>query len=223
MFDIQTHIRRAALALRTRAKANELQLDDVTCHTLARAVIGVLPNKQWFAGVTKDQQEWVAASNLREQGFAVYLPKIHMRWQDGRKIEARSILRFTGYIFVAFDLQRDPFGQISNTRGMDDSDGAALLGGDRPTPIPASIIEGLRQAEDEEMARALARKKPKPRADLVPGDQVMIAGDRDNHAFGRKGVYVGSDRGMASVFIGFACWKVPDWTLKKIEQEVKAA
>lgn len=173
--------------------------------------------KAWYVGCVKDQQESRAAAELRAQGYLVYLPKIHYRHQDGRKIEARTTLRFTGYIFVA--CEPGEIGPISGTRGMDDSGGSALLGGEIPVPLPHSIIETLRQIEDEEFHRATARAKPRPRSDLTPGDAVTIAGDRNHPAFGQRGSFLGSDKGVASVLGGIAVWKVPECDLKKIEDQ----
>lgn len=176
-------------------------------------------SKAWFVGLVKDQQELKAAAALREQGYVVYLPKVYARQQDGRKIEARAHLRFTGYIFIAFDLALEQHGPISNTRGMDGSDGSALIctGTGTPIALPRGIIETLRGIEDDELARAVARKKPKPRTDLTPGDLVSIAGDRSHPAFGQRGHYLGSEKGWASVLGGIAVWKVPEIDLKKVE------
>lgn len=183
----------------------------------------------WYVGLCKDQQELKAASELRAQGYVVYLPKLYTRHQDGRKIEARAWLRFTGYIFIAFDLAQDQHGPISNTRGMDGSDGSdgsALICTAAGTPIALrpGIVETLRGLEDEDLARAIARKKPLPRKDLTAGDTVQILGDKDNPAFGRKGIYLGTDKGWAEVLEGWVKWIVPEVDLKKFEQpERKAA
>lgn len=178
--------------------------------------------RNWYVGTVKDQQETRAAAELRAQGYLVYLPKIHYRHQDGRKIEARTTLRFTGYIFIACEPAE--IGPISGTRGMDDSGGSALLGGEIPVPLAASIIETLRSIEDDEYARAVARKKPRPRTDLVPGDLVQFAGDRHHPAYGQRGNYLGSDKGLASVLGGVVVWKVPECDLRKVEApERKAA
>lgn len=183
-------------------------------------------NKRWYVGHCKDQQELKASAELRAQGYLVYLPKLYTRYQDGRKIEARAQLRFTGYIFIAFDLTREEHGPISNTRGMDGSDGSALICTAAGTPIALrpGIVEALRGLEDEDLARAIARKKPLPRKDLTPGDAVVIDGDKMHPAFGRKGIYLGSDKGWAEVLEVWAKWVVPEVDLKKIEApERKAA
>lgn len=176
--------------------------------------------KQWFVGATKDQRESTAAANLREQGFIVYLPKVHSRWQDGRRVSAHTALRFTGYIFIQFDAAAQEHGPIGNTRGMDEL--LITKAGD-PIPLPASIIETLRQIEDEEFARAVARKKPVPRKDLVPGDMVAI-NNADDPFHGKQGMYLGTDRLVARVLLGLAIKDIAECDLKKIEPpERKAA
>jgi transcription antitermination factor NusG len=217
------HLTIATLAVRRLANAEKLTLSDEHCRKLARIVIEAIPAKRWFVGMTIDQQEQKAASGLREQGFIVYLPKAFVRYQEGRKIEARSHLRFTGYIFISFDPDRDAYGAINNTGGMDGSAGPALIvnRADRPVPLDFEIVEQLRQIEDEEYARAVARKKPLPRKDLLAGDQVQIIGDRNSPAFGKTGHLLGSHKGLASVLCGMAVWKVPEADLKKVEQPEK--
>lgn len=178
-------------------------------------------SKQWFVGLTKDQQELKAAADLRAQGYAVYLPKLYTRRQEGRKIEARADLRFTGYIFIAFDLALDEHGPISNTRGMDSPDGddgsALICSGGIPVALPAGIIDTLRGIEDEELARAKARTKPPERLDLVPGQKVQINNVRD--AFhGQVGTYLCSEKkGIATLLIGWWLKEVFEIDLKKVE------
>lgn len=182
--------------------------------------------RNWYVGLCKDQQELKAAAALRAQSYMVYLPKTYTRHQDGRKIEARAWLRFTGYIFIAFDMALDEHGPINNTNGMDGSDGPALICTAAGTPVALrpGIVEMLRGLEDEDMARAIARKKPIPRKDLTPGDAVQILGDRLHPAFGRKGIYLGSDKGWAEVLEVWAKWVVAEVDLKRLDQpERKAA
>ena len=77
-------------------------------------------SKNWFVATTKHQQETLAAGNLREQGFGVDLPKRYWRQAEGKKIEPLSALRFTGYVFIAFDPAMEEHGPIGNTRGVDE-------------------------------------------------------------------------------------------------------
>lgn len=173
--------------------------------------------KIWHVGCTKDQQELRAAAELRAQGYVVYLPKIYYRHQEGRRIEARSTLRFTGYIFIFCHV--DELAPISGTRGMDSGGGSAVLG-----PLPNGIIETLRVIEDEEFARAVARTKPRPRTDLTPGDWVEI-NQPDDPFHGKRGYYLGTEKGVARVLLGLVQKAIAECDLKKIEppQQKRAA
>lgn len=177
----------------------------------------------WFVGTTKGQQELFAGAQLRQQGYGVFLPKTYLRVQEGRKIHARARLRFTGYIFVS--CERDETGPIASTRGMDDSSGSALLGGAYPVALYGGIIERLRAIEDDELAQATSIRKPVARTDLMPGDLVQIDGDKDHVAYGQRGHYLGTERGVAAVLAGIAVWKVAEADLKRVEidKERKAA
>lgn len=175
----------------------------------------------WFVGTTKGQQELYAAAQLRQQGYGVFLPKAYVRIQEGRKVHARARLRFTGYIFVACEL--DEVGPIASTRGMDDSTGSALLGGVTPVSLHPRIIDRLRAIEDDELAQAVSIRKPVARTDLIPGDLVQIDGDKDHVAYGQRGHYLGTERGVAAVLAGIAVWKVAECDLKRVEAERKAA
>ena len=182
--------------------------------------------KQWFVGMTKDQQELRAAAELRDQDYVVYLPKIYYRHQEGKKIEARSALRFTGYIFIRFDLALEQNGPISSTRGMDGSDGSALIcdGAGKPRAMQPGILETLREIEDEEFARAIARKKPEPRKDLLRGELVKFVGDPDHPAYGLEGTYLGPmARGIGKVLVAFAQWDLPECDLRKVQLQEKQA
>lgn len=174
----------------------------------------------WFVGTTKGQQELFAASQLRAQGYGVFLPKTYLRIQEGRRVHARARLRFTGYIFVACEPHE--VGPIASTRGMDDSSGSALLGGITPVSLHPREIDFLRRLEDDELAAATSIRKPVARTDLQPGDTVQID-DKDHPAFGQRGQFFAAERGVATIWIGIARVKVPEGDLKRIEVERKAA
>lgn len=216
--------RHASLAVRRVASEAKIPLSDQTCHDLARVVIDAMPVQEWFVGVVHDFQEEKAAAGLHEQGFGVYVPIMYTRRQEGRKIEARPALRFPGYILIRFDPRLDMHGPISGTPGMDDSSGSALLGGETPTMLPAGVVETLRTVERDDFFCARARTKRPPRKDLSPGDYVQVHRPNDAARHGLKGYFVGSDRGIAEVFVGLRCVKVAEVDLKRIDQpERKAA
>jgi hypothetical protein len=168
--------------------------------------------RQWFVGMTRDANR--SQKDLRDHKFGVFLPKTFERIQEGRKVHARARMRFPGYIFIA--CEADDTGSAKKCSGMDDSSGSAVLGGAKPVAISPEIIERLRRLEDDEFGAATEIRRPEPRKDLVPGDLVEFAE-------GKAGIFVGSERGMASVIAGPGIWKVPEGDLKRVEIEKKAA
>lgn len=226
MSDRYPHLEKVSLAVRRMiseifdSAPNPMNQGDYD--RLSRAALDAIPSRKWFIGMTKDQQELKAAAALREQKYTVYLPRIFTRWQEGRKIEARVNLRFTGYVFVACG--KDEHGPIRNTEGMDGSNGSPLImgAGGNPYMLPPVIIDKLRSIEDDEFARAIERRKPNPRTDLVAGQQVEINKPLDPF-HGKRGTYLGSERGVATVLLGFMAKEVPDCDLKKPEPEERAA
>lgn len=175
--------------------------------------------KQWFVATAKAGGDSEAARNLRAQGYSVYLPKAFSRPADTRKLEPIAHLRFNGYVFVAFDAARDEHGPISNTRGVDE---LLLNAYGNPQPLPHGVVEGLQEIEDEDFARARARKKPLPRVDLRAGDQVKI--DRKDHpAHGLEGLLFTAAKGMACVLIGVRMVTIGESDLKKVVPKARAA
>jgi len=104
---------------------------------------------QWYA-ITLKAGPFVPARGLREQGFRIFLPKRFIPYRppgDARRLLAKPILRFDGYMFVLADYTTGELGPISNTRGVG---GFVPQYPAAPYPIPADVIEDLRAAEDEE-------------------------------------------------------------------------
>lgn len=187
--------------------------------------------KNWYCALTKHQQELKAAKELRNQTFAVYLPKLYRHPTDPEFSRGPHGLRFPGYIFVACDCSLDEHGPINNTRGLDSWGGSALMttfsghGKDArevPWALPKGFIERLRAIEDEDMERALSRTKPEARTDLRDGDSVMIT-DPDHKACGYSGLFSRNERGVAHVWIGRTCWEVQDIHLRIEKQARRAA
>jgi transcription antitermination factor NusG len=176
-------------------------------------------SKQWFVATTKHNGEMLAARMLREQKFGVYLPKAFEQQKDGRRVHPTARLRFSGYIFVAFDLALEQHGPIGNTRGV----GELLLDpSGKPEALYPGIIERLRALEDVEFEQCRNSAELKERTDLAPGDEVTVD-DKDHLAHGQRGFYMGQDgKSMANVLIGMAVWKVNSFGLRKIEKPKKA-
>lgn len=181
-------------------------------------------SKAWYCAICKHQQELRAAKELRNQKYAVYLPKLYRHPTDDDFGRGPHGLRFPGYIFVAFDYELGEHGPINNTRGLDSWDGSALLTNakDIPLPLRQGFIEKMRALEDEDFEHAVSRAKPEPRTDLRDGDMVII-NDPAHVAFGQRGLFMTNEHGIARVLLGRMSWEVEDFHLKKVEKAGKKA
>lgn len=168
--------------------------------------------KNWFVGTTKHQQEIRAATELRDLGFAIYLPKRFFHATVGRRLGVASALRFPGYIFIEFDLAAGEHGPIKNTRGM----GELIPPGEFPVPLQSIWKHEMERHIDEEFEVLSGKHKADPRSDLHHGDLVQID-MRDHAANGQQGEYSRTENGFAIVHIGWAVFKLPEIDLKLIE------
>jgi hypothetical protein len=177
--------------------------------------------KSWFVGLVKYGKEFDAAEEARKTGYCIRLPKRHVRLVVGKKAEARTTLRFRGYIFFEADPDKGELGPINHVRYMDDSSGSAIVGGFKTCALRPGYLEMLERISDLELREATAKEA---RPDIRPGDFVQIIGDRNSAAYGRSGVLGDIQRGICEVWEGVVKWKVPECDLKKIEpQEQKRA
>ncbi len=110
--------------------------------------------QNWFCVHTRPQQEPIAATNLTNQGFTVFLPILS------------SKPMFQRYLFTQFDREVDPWGLIKSTRGCVD----LLKDGYLPTRVPNQAIEAI-----------MAFKEPEQ---TIPGETKFATGDHIRVASG---------------------------------------
>ena len=118
---------------------------------------------RWFAVNCLSNREFLAAAQLRRQGFAVFLPGRRFTRRHARKFD--TVLRplFPGYLFVHLDLDRDRWRSVNGTLGV-----VRLVGpSDAPWPAPSGAIEEIRKACDE-------RGVVCAREELAPGDSIRV-------------------------------------------------
>lgn len=153
--------------------------------------------KHWYVVRSKHGQDLRAAQELRQQNYRVYVAKKYERRVVDKRRSVIVSLRFNGYVFVAFDTERQEHGPINNTRGV-----AQILCdiSDRPQPIPSSIIETIRQCEDVELETCTKRIPRKVRRDLKPGTTVKLL--TEDIWRGKTGLLLGVHKGIAKVLVG---------------------
>jgi transcriptional antiterminator RfaH len=100
--------------------------------------------KHWYAIHTKPRQEEIAAENLRNQEFEIYLPRIKQarryrhRWRD--TIEPL----FPRYLFIRLALGSENIAPIRSTRGVSKLVSFSGL----PATVPDPLIDALVQTAD---------------------------------------------------------------------------
>lgn len=109
----------------------------------------------------------------------------------GQDLTRRRAL-FPGYVFVSADLAHDRILLLS-TRGV-----VAMIGGRRPEPIPAAVIENLRIAAQDPAAIAPALPREGETVTVVHGPLAGLSGVMERVA-GRRRLIVRVD------FLGRAC------------------
>jgi transcriptional antiterminator RfaH len=119
----------------------------------------------WLVIQTQSNREVKAAYHLQRQGFQTYLPRYLKRRSHARKIEIVPTPLFPGYMFAAIDMSTQRWRVIRSTIGVS----RVVTYGDEPALVPVSIVDAIRQREDE---KGFVRIDDKPT--FCHGDQVRV-------------------------------------------------
>jgi hypothetical protein len=63
--------------------------------------------ERWFVAQTMYHRENLASLHLAAQNFRVFLPRFCKKVRHARKLHETIVPVFPGYVFVAFDVERD--------------------------------------------------------------------------------------------------------------------
>lgn len=128
---------------------------------------------RWFVAKTRPNGEQKALFNLRRQGFDVYLPQFLRRINHARRISWQPRPLFPSYLFVAMSEAQQRWRAINSTIGI-----SHLICDDRgPLPVPQSVVNDLRNAEDEHGLVLTGRNVPFKRGAAV---QIMSGAFADH-------------------------------------------
>ncbi len=151
----------------------------------------------WYVVRTHANAEAKAASNLERQGYSVYLPLILKRRRHARRVEEVPAPLFPRYLFVAMDVSRQRWRSVLSTFGV----AQLLMLGERPHPISAGVVEGLRNNEDDQGYFRFARRPP-----FARGEKVQLV---DGVFSAKIGLFEGmSDSDRVAVLLDFMGRKV---------------
>jgi transcriptional antiterminator RfaH len=119
----------------------------------------------WYVVQSQARAEGLAAINLGRQGFQTYLPRFWKTSRHARRVKTTCAPLFPGYLFVAIDMAVQRWRAIRSTMGV----ARLVCNGEVPALLPATVIDALRQREDE---RGYVCMPSTPR--FAPGDRVRI-------------------------------------------------
>jgi transcription elongation factor/antiterminator RfaH len=121
--------------------------------------------KRWYVAYTRIGMERIAQGHLENQGFTTYLPRRRRERRHARKVDSVLVPFFPGYLFVAFDIEKDPWRSVNGTFGI-----RYLVGmGDTVSTVPDRVIESIRARENTEGLIEIAEEPP-----FAPGEVVEI-------------------------------------------------
>lgn len=99
----------------------------------------------WHAVYTQPSKEILAAQQLRNQGFDVYLPQYQKLRRHAGRTDIVATALFPRYLFVGIAMERQRWRSVNGTRGVV----GLVMFGETPIPVPHPVIEEIRSREDE--------------------------------------------------------------------------
>lgn len=102
--------------------------------------------KHWYVVQTQPHAEEKATFHLRRQGYDVYAPRYRRKRRHARREEIVTRALFPNYLFVALDLQGEPWRSVNSTVGVI----GLVCAGALPLPLDEHIVESMRAREDDE-------------------------------------------------------------------------
>jgi transcriptional antiterminator RfaH len=120
---------------------------------------------RWYVVRTQPHAEIKANTHLGRQGFDTYLPRYLKKRRHARRVETVKAPLFPSYLFVAINRQTQRWRCINSTLGVSH----LVCNGDEPAPLADSVIDALRQRENES---GLVRLPPHP--SFATGDKVRL-------------------------------------------------
>jgi len=98
----------------------------------------------WFLAQAKPNGDHIAKRNLERQGFHTFQPMERRTVAKGGRFHEQIRPFFTGYLFVSYPDAAAPWSLVNSTYGVS----RLVKFGERPAPVPSSVIAELRAACD---------------------------------------------------------------------------
>ena len=122
---------------------------------------------RWYVVQTHARAEETALRNLTQQGFSAFLPQYKKRRRHARRTDYVRAALFPRYLFVSMDIAHARWRAVTSTIGVTH----LICHGDRPAPVPPTIIDELRARMDENGFVSV-----EPKAPFQPGEVIRVTG-----------------------------------------------
>jgi transcriptional antiterminator RfaH len=122
---------------------------------------------RWYVVHTHPNAEGKAASHIDRQGFCTYLPRYRKKRRHARRVEVVYAALFPRYLFVTINTATQRWRSINSTVGVT----GLVCNGEDPAPVSGSVIDALRDREDE---HGLIRLPARPQ--FSAGEKVRLVG-----------------------------------------------
>ena len=117
--------------------AGTLRSNETKCAADSRFLLA--DDERWYVANTLPHQEDRAETQLLQQGFRPFLPRMIKTVRHARKLRNVKAPVFPGYIFIAFDSVRDRWHSINGTWGIR----RLMTANDKPIPVPRGVTEAF--------------------------------------------------------------------------------
>jgi transcriptional antiterminator RfaH len=124
------------VAVATNRKARLLGAESVDVVSTIPALVSI---ERWYVVRTLPHREGKARMQLEAQGFRTFLPRHTRTVRHARRLTKVSAPFFPRYLFVALDLDRDPWRSVNGTFGV----ASLLMVNGRPMAVPVGVVESL--------------------------------------------------------------------------------
>jgi transcriptional antiterminator RfaH len=122
---------------------------------------------RWYLVQTKPSNELVACSNLEQQGYEVYFPRVAQAIRRGRGVFERIGPLFPRYLFLRLREGQQALGPVRSSRGV----ASIVRFGPQFALVPDEVVDDLKCRADSDTG--LHRLRPKPA--LRHGEPVRVA------------------------------------------------